>query len=113
MRPDDGSHPNETANRSCSSSPNQNVGSEIPAIVSVVTLLSRMLRCRAAASTPIGSAATKARMSEATMSSIVAGIRSARRTVTGRPSENEKPQSPMHEPLEPRQVLHRERTVEP
>ena len=75
-----------TAKRSWSTSPIQNVGSEIPASDAADSTRSAHPRRRTAPSTPNGTAAAAAITTEVTISSAVAGTRSAMRVSTGRPS---------------------------
>ena len=84
VRPDDGSHPSVMANTSCSSKPNQNTGSEMPATAPNDVIRSNR-RCTDA-STPTGSATQRASSVLAPTSSSVAGTRSSTRSSTGRPS---------------------------
>jgi hypothetical protein len=86
VRPDEGSHPKPTANTTWSSSPNQNAGSETPAVAMAVIMRSNPPPRRAAAKIPAGSVNARAMTIDVPTSSSVAGRRSATRSTTGRPS---------------------------
>ena len=78
----------------CSSRPNQNAGSDMPAIVMIVVARSNQRPRRIADTIPIGIVSASAHMIDTETSSIVAGSRSTIRAATGRPSVKLYPQSP-------------------
>ena len=86
VRPDEGSQPSAIANTICSSRPNQNAGTEMPATAAAPTVRSIHDPRAAADAIPAGSAIASAPAIATPTSSSVAGTRSAMRATTGRPS---------------------------